>query len=206
MPKIVDRYKKRSEIAAVAIKLFAEKGFEKTSIQEIANNAGIGKGTVYHYFKTKEKIFNQAANEIFNEFGKSIGDTFLQLGDPKEQLSEIIKQMTNTGAEFEQFFIVYMELWLINLRNSGFGDSMKMFEDLLYEFRKMIAHIIDTGKKRNIFRKDVDSMSLGVFLLASLDGILLHYVFDQHRFDIKQIGNDFLEILLNGLLNHIRDP
>ena len=41
-----------------AIKLFSENGFEKTSIEELAREAGIGKGTIYSYFQTKTDILH----------------------------------------------------------------------------------------------------------------------------------------------------
>jgi len=47
----------RKAILDAAIKLFAEKGFEETSIEELAREAGIGKGTIYGYFTTKQEIF-----------------------------------------------------------------------------------------------------------------------------------------------------
>lgn len=47
----------RQAIIAAAVRLFAEQGFEKTSIDQIARAAGIGKGTIYGYFRAKEEIF-----------------------------------------------------------------------------------------------------------------------------------------------------
>ncbi len=47
----------RKAITEAAVKLFSEKGFEKTSIEDIARAAGIGKATVYGYFATKDEIF-----------------------------------------------------------------------------------------------------------------------------------------------------
>jgi len=47
----------RKAILAAAIKLFSEKGFEETSIEELARAAGVGKGTIYGYFSTKQEIF-----------------------------------------------------------------------------------------------------------------------------------------------------
>lgn len=55
-------------IKAAAVRLFTEKGFEQTSIEEIANEAGIGKTTVYGYFSTKDEIFK---NYCFDEFKKT---------------------------------------------------------------------------------------------------------------------------------------
>ena len=56
MPKIVDKDQRKAEIARMAMEVFARTGFEKATIQEIAEEGGIGKGTIYQYFATKEEI------------------------------------------------------------------------------------------------------------------------------------------------------
>ena len=56
MAKIVNKEEKRNIIALASIKLFCEKGFQKTSIDEIAKSVGVAKGTIYLYFKNKEEI------------------------------------------------------------------------------------------------------------------------------------------------------
>lgn len=55
-------------IKAAAVRLFTEKGFEQTSIEDIASEAGIGKTTVYGYFSTKAEIFK---DYCFDEFKKT---------------------------------------------------------------------------------------------------------------------------------------
>lgn len=56
LPKIVRKNKRRREIALCAIDLIAENGLSKTSVDTIASAAGVGKGTVYLYFNSKEEI------------------------------------------------------------------------------------------------------------------------------------------------------
>ena len=48
---------KRPEILDAAMKLFSERGFERTTVDEIATRANVGKGTIYLYFENKEQIF-----------------------------------------------------------------------------------------------------------------------------------------------------
>ncbi len=57
----------RQAIMAAAVRLFAEKGYEKTSIEDLANAAGIGKATVYGYFATKDDIFMAYCDEQLEE-------------------------------------------------------------------------------------------------------------------------------------------
>ena len=66
-PKFVDREAKTREIAGAALKLFAQKGFAATGVDQIAAAAKIGKGTIYEYFDTKADIFVAAVLEWMNQ-------------------------------------------------------------------------------------------------------------------------------------------
>ncbi len=57
----------REKILNTATQLFIQKGSEKTSMQDIAQTAGISKGAIYHHFKSKEEIINALADKMFLE-------------------------------------------------------------------------------------------------------------------------------------------
>ena len=67
-PKMIDREEKVKEIAAAALALFSQKGYPATSVGQIAQAAGIGKGTIYDYFNTKEEIFIASIMEWLTQF------------------------------------------------------------------------------------------------------------------------------------------
>lgn len=58
MPKKYNSHLMIETILAVAARLFLEKGFDKTSMQDIARTADISKGAIYHHFQSKEEIIN----------------------------------------------------------------------------------------------------------------------------------------------------
>ena len=55
-PKVVDRQKKREKILRAALKVFSDRGMTEFKMIDIATAAGIGKGTIYEYFSSKEDI------------------------------------------------------------------------------------------------------------------------------------------------------
>ncbi|MDM8515028.1 TetR/AcrR family transcriptional regulator [Desulfobacterales bacterium HSG16] len=199
MPKIVDKKQKRAEIATAAIKLFAQKGFEKTTIQEIATSAGIGKGTIYEYFKTKDDILKQASEEIFKQLEQALHNNFNSSANPSEQISALSMMVLSVGKEVEQIFIVYLELWLRNMRTHKYADFMNIFHVLLGEMREVLANIIESGKKTGAFRADADSRALAIYLLASFDGIFMHYLLDSSAFDLVEVAKAFINNFIKGL-------
>ncbi|MDP2862546.1 MAG: TetR/AcrR family transcriptional regulator [Desulfobacterales bacterium] len=196
MPRIVDRDKKRSEIAQKAIEVLAKRGFQATTIQEIADAAGLGKGTVYHYFKTKEEILSAVSEEIFHEMERSFGAALLRIDKPMEKLSALIEEALHVTEDVEHLFIVYTELWLMNIRGDKYNDYMSVIKNLHNDLKNLTAGMIDEGKKQGLWDKDTDSDALAAYLVASFDGVVVHYMMDKGNFDIKRVTKEFIRFVL----------
>lgn len=79
------------EILNVAADLFANKGFASTDVQEIADRLGVAKGTVYHYFPSKEQLFLAAVDRGMAELSKEISGSILPGEDPIMQIAKAIR-------------------------------------------------------------------------------------------------------------------
>ena len=196
MPRIVDRDKKRSEIAQKAIEVLAKRGFQATTIQEIADAAGLGKGTVYHYFKTKEEILSVVSEEIFHEMERSFGAALLRIDKPMEKLSALIEEALHVTEDVENLFIVYSELWLMNIREDKYNDYMSFIKNLHNDLKNLTAGMINEGKRQGLWAKDTDSEALAAYLVASFDGVVVHYIMDKKNFDIKRVTKEFIRFVL----------
>lgn len=82
---------KKSSIIRAAFRLFAEKGFHHTTVEEIAALAGVGKGTVYEYFSSKQKLLQEtlllASDYYFSDFTRHMEG----IGDLKEKLKRLVE-------------------------------------------------------------------------------------------------------------------
>jgi len=196
MPKIVNRDKKRSEIAQKAIEILAKRGFQATTIQDIADAAGLGKGTIYHYFKTKEEIILMVSEEIFHEMERSFGAALLRIDEPMEKLSALIHEALRVTEDVEHLFIVYTELWLMNFRSNHYGNFMSVIKHLHNDLKNLVARMIDEGKKQGLWAKDTDSDALAIYLIASFDGVIAHYMLDKESLDLERVTKEFIRFFL----------
>jgi AcrR family transcriptional regulator len=197
MPKIVNRDKKRSEIAQKAIAVLAKRGFQATTIQEIADAAGLGKGTIYHYFKTKEEILLVVSEQIFHETERSFGAALLRIDEPMEKLSALIEEALRVTDEMEHLFIIYTELWLINVRDGHYGDFISVMKSLHDDLKNLVAKLIEEGKKKGFWAEDTDADALANYLISSFDGVIAHYMMDKEGFDMKRVTKEFIRFLLS---------
>src|SRR3954447_8557196 len=97
--------KKRQLIAATAAKMFATRPFHKVKLDDVAAEAGVGKGTLYIYFKSKEDLYFWL---IFDAFDRLVGQLAGQLGrddlPPTDALRQIVSQLVAFSFENPQLF------------------------------------------------------------------------------------------------------
>jgi AcrR family transcriptional regulator len=197
MPKVVNHEKKRSEIAQKAIEVLAKRGFQATTIQDIADAAGLGKGTIYHYFKTKEEILWAVSEEMFREMERSFGVALLRINEPADKLAALIEEALHITEKIENLFIIYTELWLMTVRGNRSDDFVKVMKTMHNDLKNLICSMIDEGKKQGIWTKVADSEALAGYLVSSFDGVIGHYLMDKDNFNIKRVTKEFIRFLLS---------
>ena len=100
MPKIVDKKKKAEAISDAAIKVFHEHGYNKTRMADIAQAAGIGKGTLYEYFRDKADILHFAFDQYFSVFSESMLQAMKGRTTPSDKILSIIDFSLRHAAEW----------------------------------------------------------------------------------------------------------
>jgi TetR/AcrR family transcriptional repressor of mexJK operon len=92
--------RKHAAIAAAALALFARDGYERTSVDAIAAEAGVSKRTVYSHYGDKENLFLLAARETYDVMRDRVGDivnrTLLDVDDVEESLTACIREIVRT--------------------------------------------------------------------------------------------------------------
>lgn len=117
---------KREQILLAAIRLFAEKGFHSTSIQEIADAAGVAKGSTYLYFKSKDDIMLS----IFNDYYVKIFDEIMYAPapgvEPRDKFKARIRMQLEKFSEFRDFIKMQMREQFIHQNEEVKKAAMRM--------------------------------------------------------------------------------
>ena len=92
MPR-VKTDEKLEEILEAATQVFSEKDFHEVLIDEIAEAGGIGKGTVYRYFRTKEELYQATIEHGLAKLDKVLCDALPQEGSPTERLARLAREI-----------------------------------------------------------------------------------------------------------------
>jgi AcrR family transcriptional regulator len=106
----------KEKIMAAGLQLFAYKGLADTSIQEIANRAGISIGLMYHYYKSKEHLFTQLVEDIVQSAADSTKLIFDSALPPAEKIKTFSKEVVDSIAaddELSQYYLLMIHFILV---------------------------------------------------------------------------------------------
>lgn len=199
-PKIVDKEAKKMDIINAAVKVFSTKGMVKAKMADIALEAGVGKGTIYEYFRSKEDVFASGFQIFFQEMQQQIEGAIKSTSDPVEQLRFLINvSFKNFLYHGSDMAMVMMDYWAEGIRNKDENILNAINLRKLYsEFRTIIKTILDNGMREGVFRK-VDSHHVASLLIGALDGLMLQWIMDHKIIDLDKATESVIDLFINCL-------
>ena len=161
-----EQEKKRHEIFHEVVKIFSKKGFHETSMREIADAAGLGKSTLYDYFKTKDDIliyfFENQLNNITQEAQK-IGLKNLPADKRLRQIME--KYIDNMQANKSLFLKLSQESQRLKI------ESREQIQEKRYAYQDLVKALIEEGVREGVYRK-VNSLLAARLLISGLSSVI----------------------------------
>ena len=195
MPKIVDVQEKKQEIYRSATQVFLDKGYNNTTLLDIAKLCKMGRSTIYQYFKNKEEIFYEVSISFFSELVSNLDSIMLE-----ESMSstEKIKKMLSvfifdSKADSQRFFQLAKVLMFLKENNSVFENKFKFF---YLSVQDMFFQVVESGIYNNEIKQcDAESISIAIFGLAQ--SIILHTYVDTSRDNQKYFES--ICLLIDGI-------
>ncbi len=180
---------KRARIIDSATALFAEKGFNDTSMKEIALRADVAEGTVYEYFRNKESLLIGIPYEKLTGLYDSVSGN-----SPEKRIKNIISSV----FEFYYAEKEYSTILVMMLRtNSKFNksESNKVLGNLFELIKKAIVQ----GQAAKVFRAELDLDICRNLLYGTLDHIMIPWIIFNRGYDLRAVGEEVAELFVNGI-------
>jgi TetR/AcrR family fatty acid metabolism transcriptional regulator len=200
MPKLIDKDQKQLQIMYAALQVFAQKGIGNTRMIEIAEKAGIGKGTIYEYFRSKDEIFLAAFRYHLTEYNKNLEVLLNDKDDPRDKLRILIKHtlpdFINHSGEFAG---IMMDIWAEGIRNKNekILEAINL-KQIYAQYRTQIISILKQGIEQHMF-KPIDTQALAALIIGALDGVMLQWIVDRNKINIHTVSEVLLETVLSFL-------
>ncbi len=199
MERFSKRRGKERRIIEAAAHVFSVKGFSGTSVSEIAENAGVGKGTIYEYFDSKEELFFKVFEWFSEELASSITVGISALGGSASgRLSAIGEATIASWDQIKGMFSLVFEFWAASASSHSRDRFKASFRDIYSDYRTIISSLISEGIARGEFRADLDAGAIAAALVGTWDALFLQAWFDED-FDLQGTAKRFMETLQQGM-------
>ncbi len=198
-PKIIDKDKKREEIFRSAMKVFARKGVHDFKMIDIAETAGVGKGTLYEYFSSKEQLVEGCFSVLLEDFDAHMKSQLSDITDPAEKMKQYIATSFDFFRQEKDRLDILFDLYASGIPHSG---GRPLFERLSGSYRRVkeyLASIVNEGVQQGVFRP-IDADLVSAMLAALLDGILFHAAMGVTTIESKALPRKLTDVFLRGII------
>lgn len=194
----VDRASKRQLLVESAAKVFAAKGFANSRVADIAQHAGVAKGTVYEYFTSKEELYFAVFEWINERIRQRVDQLLEDDSDPRRQLTTLLRTSAEIVTEHRELVSMNLDFWAAS-RGSTFENRFTTTCNALYQdYRQVAAEVIRRGQRAGIFRPRLDADRVATLVVSALDGLGVQCWFDA-SIDAVPAVDAFADALCLGL-------
>ncbi|MCD4677429.1 MAG: TetR family transcriptional regulator [Desulfobacula sp.] len=188
-----NKSEKYDKILNSAGAVFAEYGFYKATISQIASQAGVADGTLYLYFKNKDDILYQfisfKTNAVFKEMHAAVNKG----QNAEEKLRHLIRcHLTQFQNDKNMAIIFQSEVRYLRDIESQIKDISKMYLDLL-------SDIIEQGQIEGTMRQDLFVGLVKRFILGAVEGVISTWVSAEGRYDLVSMADPLVDLYLSGV-------
>ncbi len=198
MPIVVDKERKRAEILEAAMLVFASKGFHRARMEEVAAAAHIGKGTIYEYFTSKPQMLQALHGHMLGKLKEYYGEKLKGIEEPPEILAHFLAAALASFREWEPFFYVFCDVWA----EAGRAEQQNLLRMQLREAYQSsiddLTRVVEAGVAGGFFRCEQPRLA-AEHILACVDGLALHWLYDQEAFDLDEMTESLTRTVLRSL-------
>ncbi|MDA3908925.1 MAG: TetR/AcrR family transcriptional regulator [Sulfurimonas sp.] len=163
MAIIVDKVQKRKDIALACKEIFFQNGINDLTVSQVAKAAGIGKGTIYDYFKNKEDIIFEIVNIMMQEHNEYMDKKLANISTTREKIKEFSSIFYND--EEKELRQLYKEFISISLTNPD--KEMVEFQTAhTNHYYNWLLDILNEGIAKGEIKEGSQDLARGLFVSA----------------------------------------
>ncbi|WP_433375103.1 TetR/AcrR family transcriptional regulator [Streptosporangium sp. CA-115845] len=187
---------RRDHLVKLAAELFARKGFQATTVREIAEEAGILSGSLYHHFDSKETIVDEVLTTFLDDLVGRYRVALEQDGDSRTILSEMVRIGFSTLEPHRAAITVMQNDW--NYLRSLPGDRFDYLVKAEDEVERMWVGQIKLGQAAGLFRADVDP-KLTYRMIRDTIWVAVRWFRPGGRLNTAGLAEHYITVLFDGL-------
>ena len=156
---------KREKLIRAAMELFADYGYDKVSIRQLAAAAGVNSSMISYYFGGKSGLYEAVIKELLQNFDGFVGSISSSVIDPREGLKLYVQTISRVFCKYPPSFVklVYREIL----------NPSEIFEKVVVaRFKKTLGELlslIERGKQQGIFRSSLENEKIMLVFISTIN-------------------------------------
>lgn len=173
MPKIVDHDQYRKELLNKCFDLFAEKGYGSITMRQIAQGLKVSTGTLYHYFPSKETLFEQLVEEISQQ---DVSAALAEM-DGTKTIEEAMTALGKYLVRNEDYCIKWTYIWMNFCQHQGAKEVQNniVFKRVNRRYQQAVCDFLG-----------IQDMVIASFVLSLVNGLILEKLWCNETIDIQE--------------------
>jgi TetR/AcrR family fatty acid metabolism transcriptional regulator len=188
---------KRRLILDAAIRVFAREGFHRCRVSDIANEANVAYGLVYHYFRSKDEVLDTLFLERWNVLLEAIRETDRQDIEPREKLQQIASFIVDSYRHDPDLMkVIIVE---VTRAANSFGQTHLAKISEAYE---LIADIVAKAQEEGAFKDTITPQFAAMAFYGAIEQVLTGWIFEllpQGDMEFEQAKEFVVETICAGL-------
>ena len=195
MPRPDVSQKRTAQILDAATVVFARSGVHQSSMDDIAREVGLSKGSLYVYFESKDGIIAAIQERLLNVDLKALQSILAAPGPAAGRLLLLTRHMAQEAEWLSPMLSIRYELYAAAVRSASVRQA---YEEYFKAHREIVADLIHQGIKGGEFR-DTDAQEVAIAVMAVYQGLILLSAMDPHVVKWEQASKLAVSLSITGL-------
>jgi len=169
---------RRLTILAAAARVFDAHGYAEATIDAVAAEANISKGSVYNYFQSKQDLFAQVFAQSFAEDEAAADRIVAEPRSALYRLERLFDMWFTHQLRYQKVGGLVLEFWANAARQGDSGSLGSFFREQYSRWRKRLTTIIAQGLEAAEFAREFEPEIAATLIMGMLDGIIVHAILD----------------------------
>ena len=189
----------RQQLLNAALSIFSRQSFDATSLEEVAEAAGVTRGAIYHHFGSKADLFLALIEDASTQ-GGAVVQQAIASGGSFTEITRRVLERTLTLLEENRHF---REIMALSLFKSGSSPELEALAQMRYEQARTqvseLAGFFQAGIDQGALRLDLDPSTAARAFLAYQNGLAMLWLSNREAFSIKTKASQFADLFLKGI-------
>jgi AcrR family transcriptional regulator len=159
---------KAEDILRAARRVLGRKGYAGATINEVAREAGVSRGLLHYYFKSKEDMLARVIRETVEATARMAEDLFKQSRDARELTRNLVQAMQTFAESDPDFSSIFFESWGLTRQSERVDQDLR---DLYHKFVEAVRSGLEDAARRWVIPFPADLQGSAMVITAILDGM-----------------------------------